>query len=176
MCYRPYGFPGTEECEPTSATEFELRDIEPCAVYVVTVMSVSPSGLLSEPLKFYVNTDEAGASSNRLSYLVICLTIIQCIYLSIYIPLLFYVNTEEAGTSSNSLSYFVICLTIIQFIYLSIFLFCFSIHLPLSTYQSILFSAYILVYLLSIYLSICLAIHEFVYLFMSLSINLLLST
>ncbi|XP_063860185.1 von Willebrand factor A domain-containing protein 7-like [Scylla paramamosain] len=65
VCYRPYGFPGTEVCEATSATEYELRGIEPCAVYVVTVMSVSPSGLLSEPLKFYVNTDEADPEAPR---------------------------------------------------------------------------------------------------------------
>ncbi|MPC24810.1 von Willebrand factor A domain-containing protein 7 [Portunus trituberculatus] len=65
VCYRPYGFPGTEVCEPTSDTEYVMRDIEPCAVYVVTVMSVSPSGLLSEPLKFYVNTDEADPEAPR---------------------------------------------------------------------------------------------------------------
>lgn len=65
VCYRPYGFPGTEVCERTSAELYELRGIEPCAVYVVTVVSLSPSGLPSDPLEFYINSDEADPEAPR---------------------------------------------------------------------------------------------------------------
>lgn len=89
VCYRPYGFPGSQVCERTIATEHELRAIEPCAVYVVTVVSLSPSGLRSDPLEFYVNTDEAG-TRKHLSYLSIGLFIYIHIYLSDSVSLSLY--------------------------------------------------------------------------------------
>ncbi|XP_071525808.1 von Willebrand factor A domain-containing protein 7-like [Panulirus ornatus] len=66
VCYRPYGIGATTLCEQTATNTYNMRGLEACAVYEVTVTSLAPSGLpSSDSLVFMVNTDEAAPGAPR---------------------------------------------------------------------------------------------------------------
>nr|XP_045609987.1 von Willebrand factor A domain-containing protein 7-like isoform X1 [Procambarus clarkii] len=65
VCYRTTDTWVWVLCERTSSTSYEMRGLEACVEYEVSVASITPSGLQSSSLLFTVNTQESAPGAPR---------------------------------------------------------------------------------------------------------------